>query len=275
MPVSREASPGRTGVGHTSRRQEERRDRLISNASMYRSPSLTRTPSHSRPHSPHSSIAPPHFPSSQPRTPEPTSQQEFNSQSHYTSTMRSTHSSVGPEFRPVHTVPDPLTGRYPDGRITPNHGYTRNFNSTNNGSPMMSRKVPSTDSSIPKRPEELLSSLGQEVDQREMARISQEETVTRSKIEMERNNNIIEPEEPAPRTINKPGPPVYYPTKDLYTKTEGEVATKQEGSKGEYFSASYAREKGSSSKHETGEKGGAAVVPICLPLCCAAPCSIM
>jgi len=29
------------------------------------------------------------------------------------------------------------------------------------------------------------------------------------------------------------------------------------------------------SKEESGEKGGAAVIPICLPLCCAAPCVIM
>ena len=44
---------------------------------------------------------------------------------------------------------------------------------------------------------------------------------------------------------------------------------------GQYFSASYAREKGVKSKEESGEKGGAAVIPICLPLCCAAPCVIM
>jgi hypothetical protein len=44
---------------------------------------------------------------------------------------------------------------------------------------------------------------------------------------------------------------------------------------GQYFSASYAREKGMQSKEESGEKGGAAVIPICLPLCCAAPCVIM
>ena len=43
----------------------------------------------------------------------------------------------------------------------------------------------------------------------------------------------------------------------------------------QYFSASYAREKGVKSKEESGEKGGAAVIPICLPLCCAAPCVIM
>ena len=31
----------------------------------------------------------------------------------------------------------------------------------------------------------------------------------------------------------------------------------------------------SKSKVDSDEKGGAAVIPICLPLCCAAPCVIM
>lgn len=309
---SREGSPSRRGhgghgvhggqggpLGHVSR-TDERRERLISNASQYRSPSLTRTPNQSRPHSPHSSIAPPHFPSSQPRTPEPTNQQDFNSQTsqQYTSTMRSSVSQAsggpefrpnggpdfrpsqvngGPEFRPVHTVPDPLTGRYADGRITPNHGYTRNFSTSLTGSPMLPRRNPGPDSNIPKKPDELLTSLGQEVDQREMARITQEESVSRSQAEMMKPS--LEPEQEAREpTKPKPGPPVYYPTQDLFTQTGKDVETKEGelgGQQGQYFSAAYAREKGSSSKQESGEKGGAAVIPICLPLCCAAPCVIL
>ena len=78
-------------------------------------------------------------------------------------------------FRPVHTTPDPLTGRYADGRITPNHGYTRNFTGT---SPMPPRKATATvpsavDNIIPKKPDELLSSLGHSVDTREIQRITQ------------------------------------------------------------------------------------------------------
>ena len=108
-------------------RSEERRERLMSNASQYRSPSLSRPPSRpasrppSRPHSPalngHGGLP---------------SQSEFSSQQMtMTSTMRSNMSGAssmgaqGDLFRPVHTTPDPLTGRYADGRITPNHGYTR------------------------------------------------------------------------------------------------------------------------------------------------------
>merc|ERR1719458_323711 len=112
----------------------------MSNASNYRSPSLGRTPSQSRPPSrPHSPALSHHR-----RTPEP-SHHEFSSSNMMTSTMRSTTSglSSGSEFRPVHTTPDPLTGRYADGRITPNHGFTRTFAS----SPALPRKatVPSQD----------------------------------------------------------------------------------------------------------------------------------
>ena len=176
-PASREGSPGRRPYqGYSSShmsRTEERRERLMSNASNYRSPSLGRTPSQSRPQSrPHSPYnGAPAYP---PRTPEP-SQHEFNSQHMMTSTMRSNISGVSSssEFRPVHTTPDPLTGRYADGRITPNHGYTRNFTGT---SPMPPRKATVPDNGvigIPKRPDDLLSSLGHDVDSREIQRITQ------------------------------------------------------------------------------------------------------
>jgi len=239
---------------------------------------MNRTPSQSRPHSPQPSVPQPGV--HQPRNPEPSNQLEFNSgvggppinSTHITtSTMRSNISQSSSEFRPVHTIPDPLTGRYPDGRITPNHGYTRNFSTSLSSSPLLPRKAPGADSNIPKKPDELLSSLGQEVDQREMARITQEENISQRQTEMTKNTINIEPEEPRSPTKNTAGPPVYYPTGDLYTKKEemsGEEA-------GEYFSASYAREKGSKYREEKGEKGGAAVIPICLPLCCAAPCVIL
>lgn len=181
-PASREGSPGRRpyGGGYTSShmsRTEERRERLMSNASNYRSPSLGRTPSQSRPQSRPASR--PHSPYSV-RTPEP-SHHEFSSHNMMTSTMRSNMSGVSmatsaqsSEFRPVHTTPDPLTGRYADGRITPNHGYTRNFTGTSPMPPRKSTTAPTAvDNNIPKKPDELLSSLGHSVDTREIQRITQ------------------------------------------------------------------------------------------------------
>ena len=240
--------------------------RLISSASAYR------TPSQSRPHSPGPSSAPPVGSSPCPGRDQHHHQHQHQ-QEFVSSTLRS-QSSAGAEFRPVHTTPDPLTGRYADGRITPNHGFTRTFAS----SPALPRKatVPSQDLSIPKKPDELLHSLGQEVDMGEMARITQEESVQRSQQEMTRAKARYEDEVPVGSRAT-PGPPVFYPTGDLYTKNGADVAAREAelSAQGQYFSASYAREKGMKSKEESGEKGGAAVIPICLPLCCAAPCVIM
>jgi len=282
-PASREGSPSRRGYpGYSSShvsRSEERRERLMSNASQYRSPSLSRPPSRpasrppSRPHSPalngHGGLP---------------SQAEFSSQQMtMTSTMRSNvsgASSMGAQgdlFRPVHTTPDPLTGRYADGRITPNHGYTRNF--VNGTSPMPVRKVTQTESNngIPRKADELLSSLGHQVDSREFQRITQEETTVQHQKEKEqRKLNAMGDENFIP-TKNVAGPPVFYPQGDLFTKNKEDVKAREAelSAQGQYFSASYAAERGARSKEESGEKGGAAVIPICLPLCCAAPCVIM
>ena len=145
--------------------------RLISSASAYR------TPSQSRPHSPGPGLT-------VGGSPCPGREQHHQHQQEFLSSTLRSQSSAGGEFRPVHTTPDPLTGRYADGRITPNHGFTRTFAS----SPALPRKatVPSQDLSIPKKPDELLHSLGQEVDMGEMARITQEESVHRSQQEMTR-----------------------------------------------------------------------------------------
>ena len=123
--------------------------RFVSSASAYR------TPSQSRPHSPG-----PGTPSTGRELHQQHQHQQHQQQQEFVSSTLRSQSSAGAEFRPVHTTPDPLTGRYADGRITPNHGFTRTFAS----SPALPRKatVPSQDLSIPKKPDELLHSLGQE-----------------------------------------------------------------------------------------------------------------
>merc|ERR1719351_465073 len=138
--------------------------------------------------------------------------------------MRSNISTVSSnnEFRPVHTTPDPLTGRYADGRITPNHGYTRNFTGS---SPMPPKATTTTTENgilgIPKKPDELLSSLGHEVDSREIQRITQEETVIQNQREKEqRKLNSLRDEDFIP-SKNVAGPPVFYPQgKELIVKTK-------------------------------------------------------
>ncbi|XP_071452065.1 uncharacterized protein [Hetaerina americana] len=67
-----------------------------------------------------------------------------------------------------------------------------------------------------------------------------------------------------PKTTNIAGPPVYYPPGvEMFAKKDAPVQARM-------------KESESSSKGESKSAGGgAAVVPVCLPLCCAMPCVIM
>ena len=82
-------------------------------------------------------------------------------------------------------------------------------------------------------------------------------------------------------TKNVAGPPVFYPqgkpppptssvfsmssiAADLFSKNKEDVKAREAelSAQGQYFSASYAAERGAKSKEESGEKGGAAVSKI-------------
>ncbi|ODN05048.1 hypothetical protein Ocin01_01567 [Orchesella cincta] len=85
--------------------------------------------------------------------------------------------------------------------------------------------------------------------------------------------------EPLEPTRNTQGPPVFYPPGQMFTRTE-EESMKQEMEKGKgkgkmKAERSYKEKEKMKSKHS--EKGGegAVPVPVCLPVCCAAPCVIM
>jgi len=115
-----------------------------------------------------------------------------------------------------------------------------------------------------------------------------------------RDPSPIKPvKKPAPAS-STPGPAVYYPPGELFSSTRNdsadcgqpsaiitpangnqqvEVSHTMEESSGSRGRAEMRAEYGYKSKSrysETGDtKQGAAVVPICLPLCCAAPCVIL
>lgn len=73
---------------------------------------------------------------------------------------------------------------------------------------------------------------------------------------------------------NIAGPPVYYPPgHEMFAKKESEGGAWR--AQGEYAKASGKYMYEAESKSKTTTKSGAAVVPVCLPLCCAMPCSIM
>ncbi|GAB0094885.1 hypothetical protein DMENIID0001_102110 [Sergentomyia squamirostris] len=79
------------------------------------------------------------------------------------------------------------------------------------------------------------------------------------------------PEQKIP-TKNVAGPPVYYPPGELFTKKEESAAWRAQGG---YANASGKYQYESEEKSKSKSKSGGAVVPVCLPLCCAMPCSIM
>ncbi len=81
------------------------------------------------------------------------------------------------------------------------------------------------------------------------------------------------PERKKPQA-STPGPAVYYPPGEMFTSSSSKRM--EGGGGGGQAKAEYSYKSKEKSKISEGEgKQGAAVVPICLPLCCAAPCVIM
>ncbi|XP_014486926.1 PREDICTED: soluble scavenger receptor cysteine-rich domain-containing protein SSC5D isoform X2 [Dinoponera quadriceps] len=80
---------------------------------------------------------------------------------------------------------------------------------------------------------------------------------------------------PKVKSKNVAGPPVYYPpgSAEFTKKEESSAAMSQSG--GEWQKASGKYEYEASSKSKSKSSKGGAVVPVCLPLCCALPCVIM
>ncbi|XP_039308876.1 uncharacterized protein LOC105192842 isoform X1 [Solenopsis invicta] len=80
---------------------------------------------------------------------------------------------------------------------------------------------------------------------------------------------------PKVKSKNVAGPPVYYPpgSAEFTKKEESSAAMSQSGGEWQKASEKYEYEAASKSKSKS-SKGGA-VVPVCLPLCCAVPCVIM
>lgn len=80
---------------------------------------------------------------------------------------------------------------------------------------------------------------------------------------------------PKVKSKNVAGPPVYYPpgAAEFTKKEEASGAMSQSGGGWQKAKAKYEYE--ASSKSKSKSSSGKAVVPVCLPLCCALPCVIM
>jgi len=196
----------------------------------------------------------------------------YYSKYHSTHTHQSQQSSPGPMA-------------FPTSAISPHHG----------GQPVQSP---------PKRVDELMSELAdfdpsiQPSDIAEPApsrsRSRHTETVVTDRRDDSHDYHRSQRRSPSPvrptKQSSTPGPPVYYPPGEVFGSTKSQtgslqakpapvaVAAEQSAADGARDKAQMRREYGYKDKGRGGEsdsKGGAAVVPICLPLCCAAPCVIL
>ncbi|CAG7835321.1 unnamed protein product [Allacma fusca] len=77
-------------------------------------------------------------------------------------------------------------------------------------------------------------------------------------------------------TRNVAGPPVYYPSNQIFPKAEDDalLGSGTDDAKAKGKGKRKEKEKQKQSKGED-KTGGAVPVPVCLPVCCAAPCTIM
>merc|ERR1712198_747302 len=101
-------------------------------------------------------------------------------------------------------------------------------------------------------------------------------------VKLDPQPHVREVSPPPPKSVNQKGPAVYYPpefTKSPETKSVQATHPVADGGSMSLNEKGRGERKHKDRHHdrnmEGGDKQGAAVIPICLPLCCAAPCVIM
>ncbi|KAJ3662942.1 hypothetical protein Zmor_007256 [Zophobas morio] len=132
----------------------------------------------------------------------------------------------------------------------------------------------------PRRLDQLLADIGNEppnspynasfnAHEHEMEQKKKIETLKRQQEEVE----DAQKKEPVLKSKNVSGPPVYYPPgHELFAQKEESGAWRAEGG---YQRASGKYKYEAESKSKSKSSSGAAVVPVCLPLCCGLPCTIL
>lgn len=194
--------------------------------------------------------------------------------------------------REVETFPphSPPYGKKPQEPINIQYSY-KSTNTTENrykgGYPpneesqtLLPRKFPTDDGpdGPPKRIDELMASIGHEPPNSPLNSgfTAHEKEIAHKKVveTYKQNVEVEDSQRKEPPTKNVTGPPVYYPPgHEMFAKKEeGGGAWRAQG---EYAKGSgkYMYEAESGSKTKT--KKGMAVVPVCLPLCCGLPCTLL
>ncbi|XP_060657790.1 mucin-5AC [Drosophila nasuta] len=183
---------------------------------------------------------------------------------------------------PNNNYPQPQNGNgYPPNTTSYTYKYSSTSNTTNNRRgpggpdygtpspfPVDGVEYPIGNGNPPQRVDDLMQSFNttDHVD-----RVDIETPVRKREIE----TAVASPQQQHVPSVNKAGKEVYYPPghDTIITRREEMHAGSAGGGRWAKGSGMYEYESGSKSKTKT--KSGGAVVPVCLPLCCAMPCSIM
>ncbi|XP_016973675.1 uncharacterized protein LOC108040632 [Drosophila rhopaloa] len=166
---------------------------------------------------------------------------------------------------------------YPPNTSTYSYKYSSTTNTNNRRGPDYGSPSPfpvdgveyPVNSNPPQRVDDLMQSFGTTTDH--VDRVDIETPVRKREIE----TAVASPNQQHVPSVNKMGKEVYYPPghDTIVMKREEMHAGSAAGGRWAKGSGMYEYESGSKSKTKT--KSGGAVVPVCLPLCCAMPCSIM
>lgn len=133
-----------------------------------------------------------------------------------------------------------------------------------------------TEQSPPKKLEDLMASFSdserevlEDIEKQERQQQRKEPSIVKKEVD------FIPHTPPKVKSKNVVGPPVYYPpgSAEFTKKEESSMAMSQ--SSGGWQKARGKYEYEASSKSKSKSSSGGAVVPVCLPLCCALPCVIM
>lgn len=206
-------------------------------------------------------------------------------------TERNTFDNTDPNRYPPHSGPHDRrpTEPYDPNNVNITYKYTTHSTNSNNyrgyppeESQPLIRPQPFPHDGVdgpPKRVDELMANIGHEPPDSPLNAgytAHEAEIIQHKKVEALKQqhapNDVQKKERVLPPTKNISGPPVYYPPGEMFAKKEEAGAWRAEGAMSKE-SGRYKYEAESSSKSKA--MGGAAVVPVCLPLCCGLPCTIL
>jgi len=236
--------------------------------------------------------SPPYSPDS--RSPARPGEPKININIHETKTYSSTTRTDDHGF-PITSTPHRGTSRSPDRHYGPSDSLDRVRRPPNTGLPFPNESPvkPQDPAHIPRNVDKLLS----EVSERNggvrgysghpdgeplITHESQQKSSSHEQAQLapERNEiNTMSPSklrEEREKSKNQPGPAVYYPPgQEAFTESMHTMTLKEGGRRGKAKWRAEGKSGYKESSSHSESQGGTKVVPLCLPLCCGAACTIM